>query len=427
MSLRKKTYKNRVIDNRISEQLKTFPAICLEGPKYCGKTWTALNHSNSAIYLGDPSGDFQNRTMAKLDNHSVLKGDIPRLVDEWQEVPSIWDAVRFDSDSDNRKGKFILTGSSTPMHKGILHSGTGRINKIRMSTMALYETGDSEGSVSLEDLFNEKFEAHATKEMDLNELIYLTIRGGWPSNIGLSEKRCIEFAKSYLTTAIEDDIYRVDEIKRNHNKIRLLTKSLARNESTIVNNATLIKDIKESSDEIIRTDTLNEYLDILKRLFLIEEQPSFSTNFRSSLKIGKKPKRHFVDTSLAIASLGLTKEMLKNDLKTFGFIFETFCYHDLKVYAESFGASVYHYRDKVGREIDMVIQLSDGRWGAFEIKLGNAQIDEAANNLIKLRDVFSKSSDISGPSILVVISGQSNFAYTREDGVMVIPIYALKN
>ena len=427
MSLKKEGYITRLIDEQIETSLKTFSAVCIEGPKYCGKTWTALKYSNSVIYIGDPSKNFQNRTMARLDESSVLLGTNPRLLDEWQEVPSLWDAVRFVSDADNRKGKFLLTGSATPVHKGILHSGTGRISKLSMTTMSLHETGDSDGSVSLKKLFEGKLELTQSKSVDLDELIYLTIRGGWPSNIGLDEKACLNFSKAYLKTVIEDDIYRIDEIKRDQNKIRFLVKSLARNVSTIVSNKKLISDVKEQSEVPIANETLNEYLDILKRLFIIEEQPSFSANLRSTVKIGKNPKRHFADPSLAIAAMGLTNDQLKKDLNTFGFIFESFCYHDLKIYAESIGASIYHYRDKLNREIDIVIQLSDGRWGAFEVKLGNSQIDEAANNLIKLQKILENDSKADSPSILVIVSGQSNIAYTRKDGVMVVPIYALKN
>jgi len=427
MKFKNDEYKDRIIDKQIKEYLNIFPAICIEGPKYSGKTWSSLNQSKSVYFVGDPSKNFQNRANAELDANSVLEGDKPRLIDEWQEVPSLWDAVRFISDKDKSKGKFILTGSATPVTKGILHSGTGRIAKIRMATMSLYETGDSDGTISLQSLFDDNLEVTQTKSVDLDELIYFTIRGGWPENLGLSEKSCLNFSKSYLDSIIEDDIYRVDGIKRNQDKLRYLVKSLARNECTIVSNKTLINDVKNIAEEKINNETLNEYLDILKRLFVIEEQLAFSPNARSSVKIGKNVKRHFIDPSLAIAGLGATKDMLRNDLNTFGFIFESLCYHDLKIYAQSIGASIYHYRDSLSREIDVVIQLKDGRWGAFEIKLGNHQIDEAAKNLYKVRDYFINTLKVSGPSILVVISGQSNRAYTREDGVLVVPIYSLKN
>lgn len=427
MKFSKDEYKKRIIDEQIKDLLTVFPAICIEGPKYSGKTWSSLNQSKSVYYVGDPQKNFQNRVNAQLDVDNVLKGDNPRLIDEWQEVPSLWDAVRFDSDKDRKKGKFILTGSATPVTKGILHSGTGRIAKMRMDTMSLYETGDSDGTVSLKDLFENELDVVSTKSVDLDELIYFTIRGGWPENLGLSEKQCLLFSKSYLDSIIEDDIYRVDQIKRNQNKIRNLVKSLARNECTIVSNKTLINDMKTFGDETINNETLNEYLDVFNRLFITDNQNFFSPNIRSSVKIGKNLKRHFVDPSLAIAGLNITKDMLKKDLNTFGFVFESLCYHDLKIYASSIGASVYHYRDSLNKEIDIVVQLKDGRWGAFEVKLGNYQIDEAAKNLIKVKDFFFNTSKTNGPSILVVVSGQANSAYRRKDGVYVVPIFALKN
>jgi predicted AAA+ superfamily ATPase len=427
MTLTKKGYLPRLIDKKINNFLKIFSAINLEGPKWCGKTWTALNHSNSVIYIGDPKNNFQNRTLAQLNPDSVLEGDNPRLLDEWQEVPSLWDSVRYKVDQKNIKGQYIMTGSATPQHKGILHSGTGRIGKIRMRPMSLFESGDSDGKISIIDIFRGEIQTIVTVEQKLEKLIYLAVRGGWPSSIGIDEELAVEPPLSYLKTVIEDDIYRIDGIKRDYNKIRLLLKALARNESTVVSNATLKKDIQEYSGEIIDVNTIAEYLNIFNRLFLIEDQKSFNTNIRSSVRVGKAPKRHFIDPSLAIAALEATPEMLLNDLNTFGFLFEAMCIRDLRIYAEVNGGNVFHYRDERGREIDAVIELKDGRWGAFEIKLGPNQIDEAAEKLIKIKEFMRKHKNFKSPAVLCVICGMTNIAYKRKDGVIVLPITSLRD
>ena len=423
--LRPKDYKERLIEKKLDEQMQSFGAVCIEGPKYCGKTWTGLSRAESVAFIGDPERNFQMRIMAQLSPDLVLQGDIPRLIDEWQEVPLLWDAIRFYVDKAGRKGQFLLTGSATPNHKGILHSGVGRISKLQMDTMSLFESGDSSGQVSLRAIFDEGIEPQLCSEVSLEKLIYLTVRGGWPGNLTVSQKNCGELAREYLKTVIDDDVYRVDGIQRDSRKMWSLIRSLGRNESTLVSNANLRRDVEAKDEVSIDPDTISQYLDIFSRLFLLYDQPAFSTHLRSSRRLLKAPKRHFIDSSLAIAAMEISPEMLLHDLHTFGFIFESLCEHDLKIYAQVNDGELYHFRDDKGNEVDAVVQWPDGSWGAFEIKLGAKQIDQASQNLIKIKNIFEMEGE-QPPAILAVICGLSNMAYQRKDGVFVIPITALK-
>lgn len=420
-------YKPRIIDKKIEKYLSIFGAICIEGPKWCGKTWSSSYHSNSEIYIGDPSGNFQNRQLAQMSPSLVLEGEIPRLIDEWQEVPPLWDAVRYKVDQTPSKGQFILTGSVTPNHKGILHSGAGRIARIKMRTMSLYESGDSSGDVSLMDLCNGKMTPKMTGEVDLRKIIEYIVRGGWPASLGLPVESAALLLKEYLEAVLNDDIYRVDGVKRNTHKMRLLLRSLARNESTTVSNKTLKNDIKAIDDEDIDTATIADYLNILDRLFITDNQKPFSTKIRSSVRIKQSEKRHFCDPSLACALLNITPNMLLNDLETLGFLFESLCERDLKIYAESIDAHIYHYQDYKEREIDTIIELNDGRWCAVEIKLGANQIESAAENLKKIYKEMKQDPKSILPSAMIIICGLSNAAYQREDGIYVVPLTALKD
>ncbi len=418
-------YRERLVEKHFDEYLQTFGAVCIEGPKYCGKTWTGRSRAKSAAFIGNPANNFQARAMAQLSPELVLRGDYPRLLDEWQEVPPLWDAVRFAVDQNGEKGIFILTGSATPNHKGILHSGTARIGRVRMGTMSLYETGDSTGQISLMDLFEDNLAIQETGEVALTQLIHYVVRGGWPGNISTPEAACGNLAVEYLKAVVEDDMYKADGVKRDSRKVRSLLHSLARNESTLVSNSTLRRDM-EAMDEIsIDPDTVSDYLDILNRLFLLDDQPAYSTRLRSSRRLLKSPKRHFIDPSLAVAALSATPEMLLNDLYSFGFLFESLCAHDLKIYAEYNGGTLYHYRDAKDNEADAVIEFPDGTWGAFEIKLGVNQVDAAAADLLKLKKIMTEEGD-NPPKILCVICGLTNMAYRREDGVYVVPITALR-
>ncbi len=418
-------YKTRLIEKRFDEYMMSFGAVCIEGPKYCGKTWTAMSRANSAAFVGDPENNFQTRTMAQISPDLVLKGEHPRLIDEWQEVPPLWDAVRFDADKDSRKGKYILTGSATPNHKGILHSGTARISKIRMNTMSLYETGDSTGDVSLKELFENKLENKITGNVSLEQLIYYAVRGGWPGNLETPKQICGNLANEYLKAVVDDDMFHTDGIRRDSRKVWSLLHSLGRNESTLASNSTLRADMGAKDEIEVDRDTISEYLDIFNRLFLLNDQPAFSTNLRSSRRMLKSSKRHFIDSSLAVAALGATQQMLLNDLHTFGFIFESLCEHDLRIYAEYHDANLFHFRDEKGNEADAIVEFPDGTWGAFEVKLGANQIDAAAAELLKLKAIMKKEGD-RPPEVLCVICGMSNMAYKRQDGVYVVPITALK-
>lgn len=424
--MEKKGYRPRIIDNKIEEYLGVFGALCIEGPKWCGKTWTSSFHSRSEIYLGDPAGNFQNRNLAELSPDLVLQGETPRLIDEWQEVPPLWDAVRFHVDQSSEKGLFILTGSSTPNHKGILHSGAGRIARIRMRPMSLYESGDSSGMVSLGDLCADRMESVMTGEVRLTDLIGYILRGGWPASLGLSIKEASLLPRQYLDAIVDDDVYRIDGVKRDTTKIRLLLRSLARNESTTATNRSLKNDVKEKDDEDIDVDTIASYLDIFSRLFLIENQQPFSSKIRSSVRVKQAEKRHFADPSLAAALLGATEEKLLGDLNTLGFLFEALCERDLRIYTDAFGGQLYHYQDYQNREVDAVIQLPGGEWCAFEIKLGANQIDESAAVLVKLKNDIAKEPGGIPPKVLCVVCGMSNAAYKRADGVYVVPITALR-
>lgn len=420
-------YLPRLIDQQVETYLQTFGAVCIEGPKWCGKTWTSAHHSKSAINIGDPAGNFQNRQLAELSPELVLEGDTPRLIDEWQEVPPLWDAVRYKVDQTSVRGQFILTGSATPNHKGILHSGAGRIGRLRMRPMTLYENGVSSGQVSLEALCQGKLSPVMTGEVSLETLVDAIVRGGWPGSLGLSLAQAALLPLEYLHAIINDDVYRIDGIKRDTAKMRLLLRSLARNESTTATNRTLVRDIKAVDDADIDANTVASYLDIFRRLFLIDDQPPFAANIRSSVRLKQAEKRHLCDPSLACALLGATPASLIGDLETLGFLFEALCERDLRIYAESFGGQMYHYQDYKGQEVDAVIERPDGQWCAIEIKLGAGQIDATAANLLKLRAQIADEPQGKPPVVCAVVCGMANAAYKRPDGVFVVPLTALKN
>lgn len=424
--MEREDYRPRLIDNIIDSYLEAFGAVCVEGPKWCGKTWTSSYHCKSEIMLGNPDGNFQNRQLAQMSPSLVLEGETPRLIDEWQEVPQLWDAVRYKVDQSGNKWQFILTGSATPNHKGILHSGAGRIAKLRMRPMSLFESGNSSGDISLKDICEGRIEPKISGEVDLRKLIDFIIRGGWPANQETTLKQAAYLPIQYIRAVLDDDVYRIDNVKRDKHKMELLLRSLARNEATTVTNKKLKNDIKEIDDEDIDVETVSAYLDVFQRLFLTDNQKPFEAKLRSSIRIKQAEKRHLSDPSLAAALLNATPEMLLNDLNTLGFLFEALCERDLKIYAESFDAELYHYQDYNNNEMDAVIAMPDGKWCGFEIKLGANQIDMAAENLIKIKNEIKASGGIA-PDSLCVICGLSNAAYQRPDGVFVVPITALRN
>ena len=418
-------YKPRVIDRKVEAFLTALGAVVIEGPKWCGKTWTSARHSNSEFLTGSPEGNFQNKRLAELAPEAVLRGETPRMLDEWQEVPALWDAVRAEVDKRNAKGQFILTGSATPNRKGILHSGAGRIGRLRMRPMTLYEAGASSGQVSFSELCDGKLSPCATDAVALQMLAELTVRGGWPGNIDTPAASAGVVAREYIEALLESDIRRLDEKKRDVHKMRLLLRSLARNESTTASVAVLKKDISGVDGENIDDDTISSYLDVLNRLFILDNQPPFAPATRSSMRIKQAEKRHLADPSLACALLKLTPEGLINDLETFGFLFEALCIRDLRVYADSFGAELYHYQDYKGNEFDAVIELPDKRWCAVEVKLGANRIDEAAENLLRVNDAIRNAGGAPA-SALIVVYGLGGAAYRRADGVFAVPIAMLK-
>ena len=422
MSLTKNGYKKRIIDEKIEKNLKIFGAISIEGPKWCGKTWTSLNHANSVVYLNNVSNNFNERSLAQMNVDLILNKEYPELIDEWQEVPAIWDGIRFKCDEDNIRGKYILTGSATPVTKDIHHSGAGRIARMKMYTMSLYESGDSSGEISLQDLFKNNVKDKLTGKTDLKKLIYYIIRGGWPQSIGMKEDECLELTQNYINDVLNFDISSIDGVTRDINKMRMILRELARNESTIVNNNTIIKDVNEENDVASR-NTVLEYIDVLEKLHLIENQIAFSINLRSSSRVGKTAKRHFTDPSLVCGILGLTTESLLNDVNFLGFLFEALCERDLRIYIESYNGNLYHFRDNTtGLEIDSIVEMPNGDYGAIEIKLGTDKIEEAAKNLLKFNELAKKK-----PKFLCIISGLNEAIIKRSDGIYVIPITALKN
>lgn len=423
----KEQYKKRIIDETIETYLKISGAICIEGPKWCGKTWTSAFHSKSEFLVGDPYNAFSNRQLAELNPSLVLQGETPRLIDEWQEVPSLWDATRAEVDSRNKKGQIILTGSSTPKTKGILHSGAGRITCLRMNTMSLFESGDSTGAISLQDLCNGNLHDQMVEEVSLSQLAYLIVRGGWPANIGSDILAAHLMPKSYMTSVISTDLNKLDDgVEYSAHKAELLLRSLARNECTCASDLSLLNDIRETENESLGRNTVTKYLESLNRLFLFNNQKPFSPSFRSSLRVKQMEKRHFSDPAMACALLNLTSTKLLQDLNTFGFLFESLVERDLDIYSQSFGGKLFHYQDYKNNEMDAVIELEDGEWCAFEIKLGAKRIEEGAKNLIKVSSEIAKSGG-KPPKIQCVICGLSNVAYRRADGVYVVPITALKN
>ncbi len=413
-------YRPRIIDDELKTKLQLSKAVCIQGPKASGKTWTAINQAASSIMLGDGSGNFANRRVAMLDNSFALKGKMPHLIDEWQEIPSLWDVVRYSVDKSQEKGQFILTGSSTPERSGIMHSGTGRISLLTMKTMSLFESGESTGEISLSSLFDSSIQSVIQCDSPgIERLAYYVIRGGWPSALDLPYEHASSFASDYVNGIIHEDIPRVaDSI--DILKMERFMRSLARNESTTASKRVLIRDMNgEISDE-----TVSSYLQILSRLFLLSPQLPFSPSVRSSLRLKQMAKRHFADPSIPAALLGLRPESLINDLQAFGFLFESLVERDLAIYAEAKGCRLMHYQDYRDNEIDAVIEAPDGSWGAIEIKLGANEIDYAAKTLHKANKAMTEATG-KGAAFLAVICGLSSYGYCREDGVNVIPITAL--
>ena len=424
MSLRKENYIDRLIDKKIEEYLSVFGAISIEGPKWCGKTWASLNHANSKVLLDDE----ETKEKAKLDLNLILNDEKPELIDEWNLIPEVWDAVRRKCDDTTEKGNYILTCSTkltdAEQKEKIHHSGAGRIGKLEMHTMSLYESGDSTGKVSIQDMLNNNVKNELNEKITLDELANLIIRGGWPSNIKNEGNKSNIIPKSYIEAILDKDIH--DDKKRDVNKMNMLLKSLARNESTVATKSTLLKDIEEKAGEkelIESRITMDDYLDVLSRLHIIDNQDAYSENYRSPDRIGKSAKRHFTDPSLACACLDLTKDKLINDLKTFGFMFEALVERDLKIYMDYLDGKLFHFRDNVtGLEVDSILEFNSGEYAAVEIKLGYHQVDEAKKSLIEFSNNMVKK-----PKFMCVIVGYTDvIAKDPESGIYIVPITALR-
>ena len=421
------SYKKRIADDMLSRKLKGKGAVLIEGPKWCGKTTTAEQIAKSVLYMANPENKEQNLMLSDINPSLLLKGEVPRLIDEWQIAPKIWDAIRFEVDHRKDEGQFILTGSAVPVNKSLMtHTGTGRFSFLLMRPMTLFESLESNGTVSLSDLFN-GVEIGGINKLSLEDVAYLCCRGGWPRSISMDKEIALDQAFDYYESVVNSDISRVDGIHREATRVRNLMRSYARNIGSQVSISTLRKDMINNDSFSLDMDTVLSYINALKKIFVIDDVLSWNPNLRSKTAIRTTETRYFVDPSIATAALGLGPSDLINDLNTFGFIFENLCIRDLRVYAESLNGNLYHYRDASSLECDAVIHLRNGSYGLIEIKLGGDKlIEEGANNLLKLNNKLDVSK-MKNPSFLMVVTATGDYAYKRKDGVYVVPIGCLKN
>ncbi len=421
-----KRYKARIADQVLKKRLLGKGAVLIEGPKWCGKTTTAEQIAGSILYMADPEKERQNLAMSELNPSRLLKGDVPRLIDEWQIAPKLWDAVRFEVDHRDEFGQFILTGSAVPAsYEHIHHTGTGRFSWMLMRPMSLYESLDSTGEVSLRELFDGPEQIDGENSIDLDRLAFLVCRGGWPRATDLEGEIALEQAFDYYDAVVKSDISRADGVNRNPERVRRLMRSYARNQGSQATNALICEDIAFNDSENLDSDTVYSYINALKKIFVIEEMEAWNPNLRSKTAIRTANTRYFVDPSIAVAALGLGPQDLIADLNTFGLFFETLCVRDLRVFADSLNGSVYHFRDKTELECDAVIHLRNSSYGLIEIKLGGDRlIEEGAQNLKKLKDKID-TTKMKAPSFLMVLIGVGDFAYRRPDGVYVVPIGCL--
>lgn len=418
-------YLERIADKILQERLNAAGAVLIEGPKWCGKTRTATEISKSQLYMQDPDKALSYLKAADTKPSLLLKGETPRLLDEWQTAPMLWDAVRFMVDQRGEPGQFILTGSAVPRDNVVQHTGTGRISRMLMRPMSLYESLESNGSVSLRDLFDGKTDIESFSELTIEEIAVAIVRGGWPASIGEDNKVSLRHAIDYVEAIINADVSKVDGVEKNPARVRALLRSLARNISTLATIRTIRDDIAMGEDETLSEKTISQYLNALSRIFVVENLPAWNPALRSKTAIRTSAKRQFTDPSIAAAVMRLTPERLLDDFNYFGFLFEALCDRDLRVYAEANDGEVFHYRDRSGLEADAVVCLHDGRWAAIEVKLGSREIEEAAVHLLELKGKIN-TAKMKEPSFLMVLTG-SELAYRREDGVFVVPIGCLKD
>lgn len=433
-------YKNRVADRLLAEKLEAFGAVLIEGPKYCGKTTLATQQARSILSMADTDTLGQNLALARTNISRLLAGETPRLIDEWQIAPQFWDAVRNEVDKRNEDGQFMLTGSAVPPkpkkdesgniieEENIHHTGTGRISRLRLRTMSLWESEDSTGDVSLEELFINPDTVDGVSNIDLDRLAYLTCRGGWPKAVlKKSEKAALAQAFDYYDSVVSNDIKRVDDIDRDEELTKRIMRSYARNQGTQATVGTILADIKSNGDERMSDSTVYSYIKALKEIFVIEDSIAWNPNLRSKTAIRTSDTRYFIDPSIATAALGMGPKDLINDMATFGFIFETLAIRDLRVYADAQDGKVYHYRDKNNLECDAVIHLRNGSYGLVEVKIGGAELIKEGAESLKTLSSKIDSTRMKTPSFMMVLTGIGKFAYKRpEDGVLVVPIGCLK-
>lgn len=422
-------YKRRIADQILSDKLDAMGAILIEGPKGCGKTTTAEQQAKSVLYMDDPDYSNQYLQMAQTNIKTLLKGKTPRLIDEWQIVPQFWDAIRFEVDHRKDDGQFILTGSAVPPDiRQIRHTGTGRYGWLTMRTMSLWESGESNGSISLNELFTAMPDIGADNQLGIGQLAFLVCRGGWPRATNKrNEKAALIQAVEYYEAITRSDISRVDDVQRDEERAKRLLRSYARHQGSQASIPTILADIVANETQEISDETISSYLNALRKIFVIEDMPAWNPNIRSKTAIRTTDTRYFTDPSIACAALGLGPSDLINDLNTFGLFFETLCIRDLRVYADALDGKVYHYRDKTGLECDAVVHLRNGSYGLVEIKLGGDKlINEGVENLISLSNKID-TTRMKAPSFKMVLIGVGKYAYRRPDGVYVVPIGCLKD
>ncbi len=422
-------YKKRVVDEVLAHRLKNKGAILIEGAKWCGKTTTAEQHASSVLYMSDPDHKEQNLRLADISPRLLLKGDTPRLIDEWQLAPKLWDAVRFEVDHRSGFGHFLLTGSAVPPEtKEIHHTGTGRFTWLKMRPMSLWESGESNGEVRLSELFaNPDEEVFSQNELGLEQLAFLICRGGWPLATQLQGEDALVQAFDYYDAVVRSDISRVDGVKRDEQRVRRLMRSYSRHQGTQTSNAAICADIRLNDAEELSNDSVVSYTNALRKIFVIEDMAAWNPNLRSKTAIRTSDTRYFVDPSIAAAALGIGPGDLINDLNTCGLLFETMCVRDLRVFTDALNGDVYHYRDKAGLECDAVVHLRNGSYGLIEIKLGGDKwIEEGARNLKVLSGLID-TTKMKKPAFLMVLTGTAPYAYRRPDGVYVVPIGCLRD
>ena len=426
-------YRPRILDEILNEELEAMGAVLLEGPKACGKTTTAEQAAGSVIYMDDPMRRGQYLQMVETDISYILSGTTPRLIDEWQIAPRIWDAVRFEVDHRRKDGQFILTGSAVPTKddkEEMKHTGTGRISWLRMRPMSLWESGESSGEVSLSSLFShaEALPVRGENKLKLTDIAFLTCRGGWPKAVDKGEsKSALRSAINYYEAIVRTDISRVDDVERDEQRTRRIMRSYARHQGAQVSAKAILDDIADNDVMELSDKTVYSYINALKSIFVIEDMPAWNPNLRSKSAIRSSDTRYYIDPSIACAALGLGPDDLVNDLNTFGLLFECLCVRDLRVYAQSLDGMVYHFRDRTGLECDAVVHLRNGSYGLIEIKLGGDRlIDEGAKNLNTLKERID-TTKMKSPSFLMVLTAVGDNAYIRTDGVIVVPIGCLKN